>query len=425
MKISLGKNFYLYSLGQMVSSLGDTMAYLSLSWWVLQKTGSGLQFAMLLAPVAAIQIFLQPLLGPVVDRYSRKKIMIAADIFRMMSSTAAFLMIYLNYFNLPLLIAIACFGAIFTAMFESSVAGLTRFLVKEDTIASAFQMNQMISGLKAFLNPAIAGVVVGFFGPGFGTLFNIVTYGVALICNIQLRLPQNIFKDKISTLNDGLNRWWQDLKNGFLSLVKVQVVFRALILSGLFQFLFSHLSVTLPVLILKERKLDPWHLGTLEASIGVGAILGALTATWGHKIFPGRLLWLASFIVAGSGVLFLGVVSSGSLASMGCLIAVMVVQTWLNIQFQTKVALAVPVEYQSRVFSFVGLITTGLLPLGFTLAGGLVEQFGAASVISTSGLICIALSPCVFLIPHLHDFLRRPQDEVQDFIKRSYPEAFQ
>lgn len=423
MKKSLGKNFYTYSLGQVVSSLGDAMAYISLSWWVLQKTGSGLQFAMLLAPVAAIQIFLQPLLGPLVDRYSRKYIMILSDIFRIITSAAAFTMIYLDYFNLSLLILVACLGAVFTAMFESSVAGLTRFIVKEEMVPSAIQVSQVISGLKAFVNPAISGATVGFFGPSVGTLLNLLTYLVALVCNMQLELPKLNFVEKAQTIRAGIKLWWNDLWIGFVSLTKAQVILRALILCGIFQFLFSHLAVTLPVLILKEQKFAPWYLGMIEASIGVGAILGALTAKWGHKLLPGKTLWVASFITAGCGVFFLGM-GLGMVSSMACLITMMVVQTWLNIQFQTQVALAVPMEYQGRVFSFMGLITTGLMPLGFAFAGGLVERYSAGTVISLSGLISLSLFPIILFIPHLHEFLCRPQDEVQTFIKEKYPEAF-
>ncbi|MGE5087046.1 MAG: MFS transporter [Bacillota bacterium] len=423
MKTSLGKNFYMYSLGQMVSSLGDTTAYLSLSWWVLQKTGSGLQFAMLLAPVAAIQIFLQPLLGPLIDRYSRKHIMIIADILRMLTSAAAFLMIYLDHFNLSWLIAIACLGAVFTAMFEASVAGLTRFIVKEEVVSSAFQVSQMVSGFKAFLNPALSGVLVSLLGPGFGTLFNLLTYGIALFCNIQLNLYHQKLISRTNSFCEGVSMWWSDLKNGFLSLAKVHVILGALLLSGLFQFLFSHLAVTLPVMILKEQHLAPWHLGLLEASIGVGAIIGALTARLGHRILPGRALWMASFIAAGLGVLLLGLGLSISSSIVG-LILMMVVQTWLNIQFQTKVSLAIPPEYQGRVFSFMGLITTGLLPLGLAFAGGLAEKFSAATVISVSGVVCLALFPVVLLIPRLHDFLSSSHEDVQGFIKKTYPEAF-
>lgn len=423
MKIPKNKNFILYSVGQLISRLGDVMAYMSLSWWVLQKSGSGAKFAMLLVPVAAIQIFLQPLMGPFVDRYSRKKIMIISDVFRMVTSVIAFLMIYFDYYNLEALILLASVGAVFTASFEASVAGLTRFLVEDHEVQEALRVNQVLSGFKSFLNPAIAGTLLGFYGPAVCTILNVLSYLFTLVCNGLLELkcpPIKTYKFSAKVI---LKDWWTDLTSGLRLILNTKMIFYSLLLMGGFQFLFSHLSITLPILILKERLLAPWILGFSESALGLGGIFGALSMGLSTQYLPGRRLWIASFLVAGLSIFFLGFSSYFILSVLGLAI-MMVFHTWLSLHFQTRVTLAIPKEFQGRVFSFMSVLISGALPLGFAVSGPLVEKYSASGVISVSGLLCVGLIPMIFFIPLLDQFLLAPHDQIPAFIEKHYPKAF-
>ncbi|UOF02972.1 MFS transporter [Bdellovibrio reynosensis] len=398
-------------------------AYIALSWWVLQKSGSALQFSMILAPVAAIQIFLPPLIAPLVDRYSRKAIMILCDVLRLFTSLSVFLMMHFDYFNISALVFISCLGAIFTAGFESSVAGLTKFLVSEKDLPSGMQTAQVFSGLKSFVNPAVSGTILGLYGPAMAVLFNIASYGFALLFNSLLELKGPILSKTSLTSKESFALWWKDLHAGFSSLFQAKVIFHALLLSATFQFMFSHLHVTLPVLILKERMLPAWNLGVVESALGIGAMVGAVTLGNGQKMLPGRLLWVVSFILAGASIFLLGFSKSLAIGVV-VLFASMIFMSWLNIQFQTKISVAIPAQYVGRIFTFIGVFMSGTLPIGISMAGGLVEKYGASTVIASSGITAILLFPLIFLVPFLNTFLTKPNEELAGFIAEKYPQAF-
>lgn len=68
--------------GQIVSQLGDWLDYVALFTLLLQLTGSGTAAAGMLVARFLPGFFVSPLAGVVVDRLSRKRVMIAADLGR-------------------------------------------------------------------------------------------------------------------------------------------------------------------------------------------------------------------------------------------------------------------------------------------------------------------------------------------------------
>ncbi len=69
-------------LGQLASSFGDTLHYIALVILVFQLTGQGVAVAGLVAAEILPVLVLGPIAGVVIDRFSRKSVLIGADIFR-------------------------------------------------------------------------------------------------------------------------------------------------------------------------------------------------------------------------------------------------------------------------------------------------------------------------------------------------------
>ena len=69
-------------LGQLTSSFGDTLHYIALLVLVFQLTGQGVAVAALVAAEILPVLFLGPIAGVVIDRFSRKSVLIGADLVR-------------------------------------------------------------------------------------------------------------------------------------------------------------------------------------------------------------------------------------------------------------------------------------------------------------------------------------------------------
>src|ERR687885_5980 len=69
-------------LGQLISNFGDTLHYIALVVLVFQLTGQGLAVAGLVAAEVVPVLALGPVAGVVIDRFSRKAVLVGADLFR-------------------------------------------------------------------------------------------------------------------------------------------------------------------------------------------------------------------------------------------------------------------------------------------------------------------------------------------------------
>src|SRR6266511_3891277 len=66
--------------GQLVSAFGDTLHYIALVVLVFELTGQGIAIAGLVAAEIAPVLLLGPVAGVVIDRFSRKAVLIVADV---------------------------------------------------------------------------------------------------------------------------------------------------------------------------------------------------------------------------------------------------------------------------------------------------------------------------------------------------------
>ena len=69
-------------LAQLVSSFGDTLHYIALLLLVYELTGQGAAVAVLVAAEVVPILPLAPVAGVIIDRFSRKAVLIGADLFR-------------------------------------------------------------------------------------------------------------------------------------------------------------------------------------------------------------------------------------------------------------------------------------------------------------------------------------------------------
>ena len=76
------RNFSLLWTGQRISTMGSALSSLAASIYVFRVTNSARSVGLMLIATAAPSLFVGFFAGVFVDRYDRKKIMIAADISR-------------------------------------------------------------------------------------------------------------------------------------------------------------------------------------------------------------------------------------------------------------------------------------------------------------------------------------------------------
>ncbi len=155
----------------LTSGLGTWLAFVALMVDVWDRTDSSVWVSALLAadflPLVAVGL----LAAPLVDRLSRKRVMVVADLVR----AAVFLL--LPFAGGPLaIVALAAVVGLASGFFRPALYAGVPNLVDEDDLPQANSLLQAVENLTWMLTPPIAGVLVGVWGPESGVLVNALSF---------------------------------------------------------------------------------------------------------------------------------------------------------------------------------------------------------------------------------------------------------
>jgi MFS family permease len=190
------------------SGLGTYLAFVALTIDVWDRTGSGRWVSWLLAADLIPTVAIGLLLGTLVDRFSRKRLMIAADLVRVVVFAA-----------LPFatsagqVVALAAVAGFATGFFRPAVyAGLPN-LVTDSDLPRANSLLQTIENLTLTVGPLAGGVLVAATSPDAAYWVNAVSFLVSAV--LIARIPR-VLLQAVSGPSEGHLR---DLAAGF-ALVK-------------------------------------------------------------------------------------------------------------------------------------------------------------------------------------------------------------
>jgi DHA3 family macrolide efflux protein-like MFS transporter len=417
---SLGPDFWKFRLGQLVSLLGNGCRSVALSWWILEKTGSAKAIAWVIAPAMAVNLILLPLFGPLGDNFSRKKLIVIADLGRFVTGCSMAGMVYFDHFNLPLLAGFYMLSSIGTALFSAAESGIIPRIVVKKKWREALQQSYAINSFGLVAGGVVGGMVVAFCGVFGGFLTDAASFLVAGLSSNLIQadtVPRR--KQKTPPLKS-ISRWRGELFEGFRLLFRIPVLFWIAMLAMVMNFVQAPMWVALPVYVKLARNLPAWYLGWLEGSIALGSIVGALSLGFFQRHWRGRTLLVGCLSIQGLGFILLPWVP-GLVLPLGMLLGVGLGSSMANIPFETQLALVIPDSHRSRFNSIIEFLCLGLYPLG-TAAGSLsIAQWGLTATLEIMGSMGILLAPLILLIPKLDLLMEVPAHKAGGFLKKHFP----
>jgi len=227
-------------------------------------TGSGVGVTgVVVAEIAAV-LLVAPWAGPVIDRQSRVRIMVAADLVRM----ALCVVLALAHTHVAVVYAIA-FGLSAGSAFFNPAAGSLPSLVNAEELVAANSGIWSAAVLSQIALAPLAGLLVTTAGVGAAFALNGVSFAVSAAALSRLRIvrpPGAVPRRRLlAEARDGL------------MLVRRDRLLRALAAGQLLAALSAGgTSALLVVLATRHLHLPPGGYGLLIAAIGVGAALGPL-----------------------------------------------------------------------------------------------------------------------------------------------------
>jgi MFS family permease len=346
------------------SGIGNWLATIALALDVYDRTHSGLWVGALLVANILPSVFIGLLLGPLVDRLSRKRLMIGSDLVRLAVFVA--LPFASSAGGIVLLAAVAGIGAGF---FRPAVLAGIPNLVTEEELPAANALIQIIDAVSTALGPLLGGLLVAASGPNLAYLVNAGTFAfsAALVAFIPGRLLQSS-----RPISRGR---WSDLAEGY-SVVKhsraltcVLVVWSGVTIAG------GLLNVAEVFLAKQTLNAGAFGYGLLWAGTGVGLVGGGLSAAplVERDIGAAYVRFIAVFAV--------GLACAAVAPNIWVAAAAMTLSGFGNggslVANLTLVQRGAPDRVRGRVFTLLISANFAVLGLAFFAAGPLTNAYGA------------------------------------------------
>jgi MFS family permease len=335
--------------------------------------------------VALPQLLFGLFAGVLVDRWNRKRVMIASDLAR------AFLVLGFlavsSADRMWLLYVVAFVQASIGTLDNPARSAVVPQIVGQDSLLAAnsfFQSTVIIVGVAG---TATAGVIAGVFdtlAPAF--IVDAVSFAVsaALVARIAIEgRPAGA-----ASAESQVSGLWSELSGGISLITSSPMLRTVVITAGVVMLGLGAVNVLLVPFIVDDLAVPETWFGLLEAAQVTSMVLaGGLVAAAARRIRPGRLL-----VVGLTGVAL--VVAAMSLAQsvwhmIGLLFAVGWFVTPTQAAISTIVQTEVPLEALGRVSSSLGTISTTAQVASMALSGVAAAAFGLRSVFVGAGLIVL------------------------------------
>ena len=375
---------------QAVSVLGDGIGNVAFALLVLDVTHSPADLGWFSAARLVPMVALLLLGGALVDRVSRRALMVWSDLGRGSATLVIALLAGAHRLTLTeFLIFSVVFGS-FDALFTPALGALIPDIVSEPLLAS-LNASRSLSTLLAgqLIGPALGGVLSAVSSAG-AVGVDVVTFFISALGLMALRVTSRAHSSPSSA------SLWRDVREGLAYVRRTPWIWITLLVVSLINgILFSPSSVVATVLLRHTLHASKAAVGVVIAVGGLGGALGALAiGRLGSPRRRVRVIWLAWSVAALASAL-VAVAPSAAVVAVGFFAASPGIVIG-NVIWESMMQSEVPRELLGRVTSVDWLLSLGLSPLGIALAGVLSQRVGprwylgvASAVSVTAGVLVL------------------------------------
>lgn len=260
--------------GQTVSMLGSTMTSFALSLWIFEQTGSATSLVLTMLVNNLPLVVLSLYAGVIVDRFSRRYIMIASDIVAALLSLVL-LVLYNSGLEVWHIYAIVLVSAPFKYIQNLAYEASLIMMVERKDYVRAGSLGSLTRYSVAILGPALAAPLYLVIGVGGVIIIDLVTFLLAVVPLLLIRIAN---PTRVKTRRTGL----QQIRDGFALIRLHPMLIWLLGFHATFEFFqIIGQSIKAPMILARTNS-DPAVLAAVSAASGVGGVLAALLmSAWG------------------------------------------------------------------------------------------------------------------------------------------------
>lgn len=382
--------FMLILLGSLLSNLGNAIQSVGAAWQ-MTIIGQPADIVALVQSATNLPIMLLALpAGAWADMFNRRTVMLTAQVgmllLSMLLASLSFAGVVAPQVVIGLTALLACGVACFNPALAASIGGI----VPRVELAAAVALNILAFNVARSLGPAAGGAIVAVGGAKAAFVVNAFSY-LAVIVILWRWHPGSSASDQRPALVSAI-------AEGFCHACRTREVRIILLRAVTFTVTGAATWALMPLVASDLLERGSTVYGILLGALGLGAVLGAASATWFRARFTSEAITRAAGILYGLGCV--GVALRPSLPVMLVLL-VLGGAGWVQALSGFSVAgqLWSPRPLVGRITAMVSSLTFGGIAMGSWLWGHVAETHGVAVAIMASGMGMVALPLIGLLVP--------------------------
>jgi predicted MFS family arabinose efflux permease len=371
------RDFRVFWSGQIVSLVGTWMQRVGQAWLVLELTNSAFKLGIISAlQFAPVLLFSVPA-GAIVDRVPKRRLLVATQSVLMLQAFVLTALVWtarVRYWHVAVLATV--YGLANAFDIPTRQAFVADMVTKRD-LMNAIALNSAMFNAARLIGPAVAGLLIARYGLAQAFLLNAVSFIAVIVALSFLRADGAPHPSPGTTM-------FEKIRGGLQYVGATPVIGFVLALLLSVGFFVINFNVLVPLITKQVLHAGAREFGWLMASLGGGAIAGALSLAYLIQGRPPIALPVAAGLAVSAGTIVLAAVERFPTA-VGLLIVIGFSQIVFQASCNTMLQVTVPDALRGRIMSFYALVFAGATPLGSLAVGSIAEKFGVSGACALGG----------------------------------------
>lgn len=406
------KNLMVYFISTGISLLGSTAYTFAMGLHVLEITGSGLGFSLVLANGIVTAIIMNPLAGILADRGDRKRLVVVSDAANGIVMALLLFLMYQDKQNILWIHLATVAVNAFATMHGIALESIKPDLVTEDRLNAINSYGKVIESTATIIGPLAAGMSFAIIGIEGLVMANGISFFISafiqngmIIRSVDWPANRNASNPDASN-PDASSGFLTDLKDAVIHIRVNPWIYRYLSVFVIINFgLAFSMNVPLPYFVNRIAMLSASDFGVIQSGFPIGMVIGALSVGLLMKRQPmDRILALA---IAGLSVsmsimayVMIVHVAMSPLMLFVSLISVMMICgvaiAWLDIPIFIKMQKTLDRDYRGRVMGLGITAAKVVSPLALIMSGALIDKIGIQWLVMAG--VCIMATSLLLVL---------------------------
>lgn len=399
------RDFRLLWLAGLASVLGDRIVTVALALFVIDLTGNPTDLGLVLAAHAIPLVAFMLIGGIWADRVPRHRLMVVTDLVRFVLHAALAALIITGEVEIWQVIVIEALFGCAEAFFRPASTAVVPQTVPESEIQEANALVGMSNNVCEFVGPALATALVLGVGAGEAFAVDAATFIVsaALLIRMSPRRREGAAGAELAAEEEPESIRAQ-LRIGYEEVRARTWVWSILFAACTLVFFGLAPWFVLGPVVAEEHYGGTDVYGIVTAALGAGTIVGAIVGIRWKPLHPMRTglimgsIWCPMGVGYALGAPLEFVLPAAVIGGFGF--------SLFDVWWMTALAERIPPDRLSRVSSYDWMISLGLLPIGYLLAGPLGDALGSSEVLAVGSALAMIVWLCA-LIPRETRMLER------------------